>query len=114
MNPSTFRVLNPTILFHEVNRVLSTFHVLLFNYGFYASRSVVQGGLWVRHSLSGFDAVIAMVGLKLDRFKVGYSYDLTVSRLTNEPGGSHEISFIMRFNCPVKKVAYRTVNCPDF
>lgn len=86
----------------------------LFNYGFYASRGVLIGGLWVRHSLSNFDAVIAMVGLKMDRFKLGYSYDLTVSRLTNEPGGSHEISFILNLNCKVKKVSYRTVNCPQF
>lgn len=86
----------------------------LFNYGFYASRGVVTGGLWVRHSLDDFDAVIAVIGLKTDRFRFGYSYDITVSRFTNESGGSHEISFIFNFNCRVKTTGYRTVNCPTF
>lgn len=85
-----------------------------FNYGFYASKGVVIGGLWVRHSLSNFDAVTAMFGVHMDRFKVGYSYDLTLSTLGQEPGGSHEISFILNINCKVKKASYRTVSCPNF
>ena len=86
----------------------------LFNYGFYASRGVVVGGLWVRHSLSNIDAVIALIGLKLDRFKFGYSYDVTVSRFTNQSGGSHEISFIYNFNCRVKAAKRNVNSCPDF
>jgi len=85
-----------------------------FNYGFYATRGVVIGGLWVRHSTTNFDAITAMFGLHMDRFKVGYSYDLTVSTLGQEPGGSHEISFILNINCKVKKSSYRTVSCPTF
>ena len=85
-----------------------------FNYGFYATRGVVIGGLWLRHSTSNFDAVTFMFGAHLERFKVGYSYDLTVSTLGQEPGGSHEISFILNLNCKVKKASYRTVSCPSF
>lgn len=86
----------------------------LFNYGFYATRGIVIGGLWFRHSLTNADAIIAMAGVHMDRFKFGYSYDVTVSQFTNQSGGAHEISFIMNFNCRVKKTSYRTVNCPTF
>ncbi|MEQ8521803.1 MAG: PorP/SprF family type IX secretion system membrane protein [Vicingaceae bacterium] len=85
-----------------------------FNYGFYATRSVIIGGLWVRHSLTNFDAITAMFGVHMDRYKIGYSYDLTVSTLGQDPGGSHEISFVLNLNCKVKKVSYRTVSCPTF
>lgn len=86
----------------------------LFNYGFYATRGIVIGGLWFRHSLTNADAIIAMAGVHMERFRFGYSYDVTVSQFTNQSGGAHEISFIMNFNCRVKKTSYRTVNCPTF
>ena len=85
-----------------------------FNYGFYATRGVIIGGLWVRHSTTNFDAITVMAGVHMDRFKFGYSYDLTVSSLGQGPGGSHEISFVLNLNCKVKKVSYRTVSCPTF
>ena len=86
----------------------------LFNYGFYASRGIVTGGLWVRHSMTNIDAVIGIVGLKTDRFRFGYSYDVTVSRFTNSSGGSHELSLIYHFNCRVKTTSYNTAVCPTF
>lgn len=86
----------------------------LFNYGFYATKGPVTGGLWYRHSTSNSDALIAMIGLRTDRFKVGYSYDITISRFTNKSGGSHEISFVLNFDCRTKRTSYRTVNCPTF
>ena len=43
------------------------------------------------------DAFITGIGLALKRLKVQYSYDLTVSKLSNTTGGSHEFGILFRF-----------------
>lgn len=57
------------------------------------------GGLWYRQAFTNGDAVIALVGVQYDLFKFGYSYDLTVSQLTNaNTGGAHEVSVVLNFD----------------
>jgi len=63
------------------------------NLGMYVRKSVIVGGLWYRFN----DSFIALVGIQTEKFRFGYSYDLTVSRLTNATAGSHEISLGMQF-----------------
>ena len=38
------------------------------------------------------DATIALLGFASKRFALSYSYDITVSKLTNATGGSHEFA----------------------
>ncbi|TND01016.1 MAG: hypothetical protein FD123_4288 [Bacteroidetes bacterium] len=38
------------------------------------------------------DAAIGTVGYRAKRFRVGYSYDYTISKLTNVTGGAHELA----------------------
>ncbi|MEO6901743.1 MAG: type IX secretion system membrane protein PorP/SprF [Bacteroidia bacterium] len=80
------------------------------NLGVYVSKGSIVGGLWYRNQ----DSFIALVGFQQHFFKVGYSYDVTVSKLTNTTAGSHEISFSLQFECKPKKKKYRTVSCPSF
>jgi type IX secretion system PorP/SprF family membrane protein len=80
------------------------------NLGLYVVRGAIVGGLWYRNQ----DSFIALIGFQQHFFKVGYSYDLTVSKLTNATAGSHEISFSLQFECRPKKKKFRTVNCPSF
>jgi hypothetical protein len=55
------------------------------------------------------------VGVKADKFRLGYSYDLTVSRLGNGlTGGSHEVSFQMDLKCRKKAKNFRKISCPSF
>jgi len=71
------------------------------NVGAYAGLGMVFGGVWYRNAQSNSDAVIALVGVQKGIFKIGYSYDVTVSnRLSSESGGSHEISVSFRFKEP--------------
>ena len=70
-------------------------------------------GLWYRGipvfkayqaGYSNNDAVIFLVGYKLaDYISVGYSYDLTISKLTLASGGAHEISLIYEWTQPKYK-----------
>ncbi|MEO6901744.1 MAG: type IX secretion system membrane protein PorP/SprF [Bacteroidia bacterium] len=80
------------------------------NLGVYVSKGSIVGGLWYRNQ----DSFIALVGFQQHFFKVGYSYDVTVSKLTNTTAGSHEISFSLQFECKPKKKKFRTVSCPSF
>jgi hypothetical protein len=49
------------------------------------------------------------------KFKLGYSYDVTVSKLGNGiSGGSHEVSMGYNLKCRRKPRAFRTISCPSF
>lgn len=64
---------------------------------------------------SNRDALIFIVGLVLKNIRVGYSYDATLSKLTMDTGGSHEITLV--YTIPSKKkndLSHRRPQCPKF
>ncbi len=80
------------------------------NLGVYITKGSLVGGLWYRNQ----DSFIVLLGLQHGIFKIGYSYDVTVSKLTNATAGSHEISLGMQFTCKKPKPKYRPGVCPSF
>ena len=80
------------------------------NLGLYLTKGPIVGGLWYRNK----DAFITLIGFQTDYFKFGYSYDVTVSALTNASAGSHEISVALLFPCKKKRPRFRTISCPSF
>jgi type IX secretion system PorP/SprF family membrane protein len=80
------------------------------NLGMYVRKGNIVGGMWYRSR----DAFIVLIGIESGPFKIGYSYDLTVSRLTNSTAGSHELSLSLGFACKRHKPVYRLINCPSF
>lgn len=80
------------------------------NLGLYVKYGVIRGGVWWRTN----DAFIIMLGLDTKVFKLGYSYDVTISKLTNASGGSHEVSLGLYLNCKKKPKGFRTISCPSF
>lgn len=68
------------------------------NIGTYANLGMIFGGVWYRHAFTNPDAGIFLVGVQKGNFKIGYSYDVTISRLAGETGGSHEVSIRMNFD----------------
>ena len=84
------------------------------NYGFYVNWFPFVNGIWYRQNFNNSDAIIFLAGIQQNNFKFGYSYDLTVSKLTNMTGGAHEISFALQFQCPKKHKKIRMINCPTF
>jgi type IX secretion system PorP/SprF family membrane protein len=64
---------------------------------------VLYGGLSYRNS----DAIAVLFGYSpIDRFTVGYSYDITINKLSSVSRGSHEILFKYCFNIPEPKMTY--------
>jgi type IX secretion system PorP/SprF family membrane protein len=89
------------------------------NVGMYILHSPIVGGLWYRGNFGkdkfiSSDSFIALIGLQRGMFKFGYSYDVTVSSLSNSTGGSHELSLGLQFECKVKKKRFRAISCPSF
>lgn len=80
------------------------------NLGLYLTKGPIVGGLWYRNQ----DAIVALVGFQQDPVKMGYSYDITVSKLGMVTAGSHEISFQLLFKCRPRHKKFRTVSCPSF
>lgn len=69
------------------------------NGGAYYNMGALFFGGWYRHAFGNGDAVIALAGFQYDYFKIGYSYDITVSQLSQAPsGGAHEISIVLNFD----------------
>ncbi len=50
-------------------------------------------------TLNNHDAVALLAGYRMDKFSIGYSYDVTISTLGNS-GGSHELSLSYIFDKP--------------
>jgi len=85
-----------------------------FNYGLYLDWMPFLVGVWYRNGLQNSDAFIFMVGVQQDYFKIGYSYDVTVSELANTTGGSHEVSLGILLPVPEAKHKVKAIRCPSF
>lgn len=92
--------------------------------GFYYTQSVFNLGLWYRgiplfkSYAPGYrnnDAIAIITGVKTPRFNFGYSYDITISRLTMLSRGAHEITISYQLCKVKKKKPYRLLTpCPKF
>ncbi len=94
--------------------------------GVYWYKSSVVVGVWYRGipllkayepGYGNNDAIMLLAGYQLEDLKIGYSYDLTVSKLVSSTGGSHEISIIFEFlqDQKLKKRRRKVmVPCPKF
>ncbi|MDX9908048.1 MAG: type IX secretion system membrane protein PorP/SprF [Mariniphaga sp.] len=86
---SRFFTLSPNILYQQQG----SFKQL--NLGIYmVEKSFIVGG-WYRNNIDVRpDALIAMAGFTKGKLRIGYSFDLTLSKLSNYSYGSHEISLM--------------------
>ncbi|MBI4645805.1 MAG: PorP/SprF family type IX secretion system membrane protein [Bacteroidia bacterium] len=101
--------LSPNLLFQQQQN----FQQL--NYGVYVNRKSIVVGVWLRQNFRfHYDAFVVLLGYSSKKYKFGYSYDLTVSKLRNQTLGAHEVSYSMTFNCKPPKQKFRTISCPSF
>ena len=93
--------------------------------GLYYLKHPIIFGVWYRGipfmtakdlSWQAGDAIIGLVGIKLDQLRIGYSYDFTISNLINSTGGAHEISLTFEFNNKniARQRKIRAIPCPEF
>lgn len=95
------------------------------NAGMYLVYGFINVGMWYQGlplkvfpgERSNHDAVVLLLGLQFKKFKIGYSYDITISRISSYTGGSHELTLNLRF--PRHKYATTGLKkarpeCPEF
>lgn len=98
----------PNILYQYQNGVYGFNELCI---GTYVKYGILTAGVWNRHK----DAFILSVGINTGKFRLGYSYDVTISKLNNvTTGGSHEISLGFNPPCKKKAISFRTISCPSF
>ncbi|MDR2907773.1 MAG: type IX secretion system membrane protein PorP/SprF [Bacteroidales bacterium] len=86
------------------------------NYGMYANVYPLVFGVWYRQTIA-FDepeSLTFLLGIHYNSLNIGYSYDLTISKLTNASGGSHELSIGYLLPCREVKPKIKMINCPSF
>lgn len=73
------------------------------NLGAYLALGPVFGGAWYRHTVRNADAAIVLLGFRQEMFKIGLSYDFTVSGLAGQSGSTFELSFGFFFDKGTKR-----------
>jgi len=90
-----------------------TFNMLY--YGMYFDVSQFVLGAFFRQDLKmDFDALILSFHVDVKQLKIGYSYDVTLSRFFKQGWGTHELSLVYLFDCRKKIKDYGTISCPEF
>lgn len=91
--------------------------------GAYYSHSIVSFGIWyrglpIKHYKPGYrndDAIALILGLKTKRLNIGYSFDITISKLAGLTRGAHEVTLAYQLCKPNKKKKKKlVVPCPKF
>lgn len=103
--------ISPNVLFMLQNQFTQM------NIGFYYNKGPLVTGLWFRQTFGEFgnsDALMALVGFRKDKFKFGYSFDITVSDARAAAPASHEISAGIEWCAKKPSRKYRKLSCPDF
>jgi type IX secretion system PorP/SprF family membrane protein len=74
--------------------------------GFYWFNNPIELGIWYRgipifsevSKSINHDAIVLLMSYKYGAFRIGYSYDITISNLGLQSAGAHELSLIFEFN----------------
>ncbi len=90
--------------------------------GYFTIRNI-NYGIWYRGipmkpykpGMANNESVVLLLGYEANkRFSIGYSYDISINRLSGHSGGAHELSMIMEFFSKKKKQKRRIVPCASF
>lgn len=92
--------------------------------GAYLTVSPLVAGLWYRgipitNNNQNRESLIFLLGYKLESFSVGYSYDMTISKLGASAGGAHELSIAYVLDLDLSrskrtKLLNSKLACPKF
>lgn len=101
-------VLSPNLLFMNQRNYNQL------NLGLYLKRQALTTGVWVRQTSKNADAVIILLGLKFPKFRLGYTYDVTVSGARTATQGSQEVSLSFEITPKHRPRGKKVLVCPDF
>ena len=105
---NTGLTISPNVIYQKQD----IFHRI--NAGAYFDYWFMTLGGWLRYDLNNNYYMIFLLGVNTDSYRIGYSYDYSLSGLYGLSTGVHEISVSLKFDCTRKKSKYRILNCPTF
>lgn len=97
-------IVSPNIIFKKQGLIEQL------NVGIYGENGAYVLGLWYRDN----QTYAVLVGAKMGLLKIGYSYDINLSRLYIASSGSHEVSIQINFQCDNKNRTIQSFSCPSF
>ncbi len=84
------------------------------SYGLYAGIEPFIAGVWLRQDLKRPNTLVFLLGMEREGYRIGYSYDYSLSGYSGATHGIHEISVGFFLGRESKKMKYRILNCPSF
>lgn len=113
-NWSSGQSLSPSFLF-KIQDKYTQLDIGLYWYQMPLVLGVWYRGIPVFKELHSTDALAFLLGFKIEQFSIGYSYDLTISKLVGFTGGTHEISINYLFSQGrTAREKRRSIPCPTF
>ena len=82
------------------------------NLGLYGGIEPLIAGVWYRHNIADPNAVIFLVGFSASNFRIGYSYDHSLSGYSDMFHAAHEVSISYHFLTAVQKMRQNKFKCP--
>lgn len=106
-DPKTF--ISPNVLYQRQ----SNFTQITFG-GYFIKEHFVVGAMY-RQTDPNSDALIALIGVTKDAFRIGYSYDIAVSDVRAAAKGSHEVSLVVTvpYTKKVRTRKWKPISCPN-
>jgi type IX secretion system PorP/SprF family membrane protein len=95
-------MLNPSIMMKSSDLIFKSGQMDL------TARMYYQENYWAGISYRTNESIIAMFGLKYDRFYFGYAIDFALSQLHGKTYGSHELTVAVKFGESARR--YRWIN----
>jgi type IX secretion system PorP/SprF family membrane protein len=95
-------MLEPSAFIKSSDMLLKAFQIDL------TSRIYYRNDYWAGLSWRTNDAIIAMLGLKYDRFYFAYAFDFTLTDIRKQSLGTHEFSLAVKFGTSARR--YRWIN----
>jgi type IX secretion system PorP/SprF family membrane protein len=74
----------------------------------------IKCGFGFTQNFYNADYFTGLIGFCTKQLSIGYSYGLTISKLSNANDGPHEISAVFKFNCKNDKEKYRISQLDGF
>ena len=96
------------------------------DFGMYYFKKPIVVGLWYRGlpiakayrpGYANNDAMAMLLGFQTGKLRIGYSYDLSISRITPRSGGAHELALSIEINTHQSKAKPKwasAIPCPEF
>ncbi len=87
--------------------------------GMYLGIKPVMAGIWYRYwfdhkGIEPNNFLVFLIGVNMDDYRIGISYDYSLTGLSGSIFSAFEVSLALRFNCPERNIGSRIINHPSF